>query len=361
MRAKPDGCQPSVSESSPNVNVRPSEAATVAASFAGRDSRPSRSRIPARTRSGNPPSRTSARPSTTRIRSSSLSPSNVSTSRNGLPAAWSTRSRTRSSGSPPRSRAASSAAAASSRGASVITAAPFRLSCSIALAVSGADSGDGRQATSQAIAEPASARVRDRRAAAVPASAHCASSMTITSGRDAAARSSRSCRSRSSQKRWPVSARIDGRALPSRSGSGPSNSAPSSAASSTARSPGSAIDTPKRIPRRFASRTPSRRSRLLPIPLAPSTTMTPPEPGGDRSSSPPISRNSDSRPSIPACRAEGEFAPTRLDVGHLVALGHLGRHSTGQAYGGRTAGPKEWRVRAMRGARPSDQTRRTLL
>ena len=66
--SRSDAGRPSVRASSSKVNVRPSEAATVTASLASSESRPSRSRIFSCTRRGSWPSISSARPSTTRIR-----------------------------------------------------------------------------------------------------------------------------------------------------------------------------------------------------------------------------------------------------------------------------------------------------
>jgi hypothetical protein len=189
-----------VRASSSKVNVRPSEAATVTASLASSESRPSRSRIFSCTRRGSRPSISSARPSTTRTRPSSCSPRSVSTTRNGLPSASANCFRIDWSGCAASMSAANCTTASSLSGPRAIERAPSCLSCSSAC-TSGVASRGGRSATAQAIGSPISRIGRVRSAAIVPLSAQWESSIEIRSGDSSAARSSSCCRSRSSQNR----------------------------------------------------------------------------------------------------------------------------------------------------------------
>ena len=137
---------------------------------------------------------------------------------------------------------------------------------------------------------------RERSAADVPLSAHCRSSRHTSRGASSAARSSNISRSCSSQYRCSGEACASPRAVRSRMGEGPSNSASISADNWTTVSAGSATPLPTFMDRRRAIAASSTRRRLLPIPAPPSTTTTVPVPERSWSRCWPKSVSSASRP-----------------------------------------------------------------
>ena len=198
--SRSEAVRPSVRASSSNVKVRPSEAATVTASLASSESRPSRSRIFSWTRRGSRLSISLGAAVDDADPVLFLESEERLDDEERATVGFRQLLQDRLIGLRAEYSAANCTTASSSSGPREIERAPSCFSCSSAC-TSGVASRGGRSAITQAIGNPMSRIGSVRIAATVPASAQWASSTEIRSGDSSAARSSSCCRSRSSQKR----------------------------------------------------------------------------------------------------------------------------------------------------------------
>ncbi len=175
-----------------------SAAAAITARCVSDVSRSSRSRIESASRLGSPRPTTSARPRSSTSRCSSCSPRSNSTIRNGLPWALAAKFSKARSASRSSTSATIRATASSDNGPTFTSCAPSRFNLET-VSSTAPRRPRPRSVRTQTIGVPESHAGSARRAARVPASAHCKSSIRIARGDSRAACSNAVCRSWSIQ------------------------------------------------------------------------------------------------------------------------------------------------------------------